>query len=294
MSLLEKFINLIVLFGSALIATLAFGFTACSEEDDDPNDMISGSNNNYSINYTNSSSDTSRGYKTTTFRHRGALTQITFNKDSLEESGAMSVIWDLESNATRSATEPRTFNIAGLTVKKSGSGYVAVPYVSVYKNVVDMQLRNFGTGQSVTATTGSNKGTAYTATETEVLKLSSTSFAVTPDATTGAVTVTINAVEETDSDDNYTGNYVVSFYAGAYTDDTISSATAAKTATITYKQMGYKAYDSTATDTTNMLSSKNRLPENYNAVYANVYTGKTLNATWKYIGTYSSADVVEE
>lgn len=270
-------------------------FTGCkAEDDDDENGMISGSNNNYTLSYTNTTSDVSRGYNATTFKHRGALTQITFNKDSLEANGAMAVIWDLESNSSRTATEPRNFNIAGLRIVKNGSSYYAQPYVSVYKNVVDIQALNFGVGQEITATTGTNKGKAFTATENEIIKLGTAEqFSVTPDSTTGAVTVTIDAVEEK-SGDNYTGNYTVNFYAGAYDSTTVLNATVAKTATITASQMGYKTYDSTATDTTNMLGSNNRLPQRNSAVYANVYANKTCNGSWEFVKTYSSAEVVEE
>ena len=281
-----------VLFGSAVMAALMFGFVSCAAEDDDELNLISGSGNNYSVSYTNTESSNIRGYDTTATKHRGALTQITFNKDSLDCNGAMAFIWDLESNSGRAVKDPRVFNIAGLRIVKNGSNYYAQPYVSVYKNITDIQEVNLGADSG-------NLAEGSAAKETEILSLSTANqFSVTPDSTTGAVTVTINAYEETDTDFNnkttYTGNYIVDFYAGAVGKDALESSKAEKSKKITYEQMGYKAYDSTASDKTNMLASDNRLPQKTNAVYANVYTGKTLNGTYKFIDTYSDAEVVEE
>ncbi len=270
------------------MAALVFGFASCSEDDDDEFNLISGSGNNYSVSYTNTESSNVRGYDTTATKHRGALTQITFNKDSLDCNGAMAFIWDLESNSGRSAKDPRVFNIAGLRIVKNSTSYYAQPYVSVYKDITNIQEINLGADSG-------NLAEGSSATEKEILKLSTENqFSVTPDSTTGAVTVTINAYEETDSAGAYTGNYLVDFYSGAVDENNLPSSKAAKSETITYKQMGYKAYDSTATDKTNMLASDNRIPQKTNAVYANVYSGKTLNGTYKFIKTYSDAEVVEE
>ena len=65
-------------------------FTSCGEEeDDDENNMLAGSNNDYTLSYDNSTgTDTSRGYKVTKNNHRGALCQITLNKEGTSGSGA--------------------------------------------------------------------------------------------------------------------------------------------------------------------------------------------------------------
>lgn len=288
MNLLEKISNLIVLFGSALIATLAFGFTACSEDDDDPNDMISGSNNNYSISYTNSSADTSRGYKTTTFKHAGSLVQITMNSDSTK--GAMGYIWDLESNSSRAVAAPRVFCIAGFNYNYTAEGKVAY-YVSRYKNVVDIEASNFGTDSPITY-----NGTAYTAEENAKIALSTkNSFTPTKDSS-GNVVVTIDVYEDgvwswNDAKTerkytSYNGGYVVEIYDGAVTLSEIANgtATAVDSTSFTASELGYTVSD----------SSKSVVSQFNGAVYANVYANSTLNGSWKYLETYKSADVVEE
>lgn len=275
-----------VLFGSAILAALVFGFAGCTEEDDDDNDMISGSGNNYSISYTNDSSDTSRGYNTTSTKHLGSICQITFNKDSLSNNGAMAYIWDLEADSSRAAKDVRRFCIAGLRIVSTGSEYKAQPYVSIYKNVVDIMANNFGVGTELTATEGKGKGTSYTAKETEKIKLGTeTQFSVTPDSTTGAVTVTVK-VEPVDESNSYSKSaatkFAVDFYAGAYDESTIKSASTAASTTISASELGY-------------TGDNTYLKQQSAAVYANVYQGKTLNGSWKYVKDYAEAEeVVEE
>ncbi len=250
--------------------------------------MISGSNNNYSISYTNTSDDTSRGYKTTTFKHAGSLCQITLNSDSSE--GAMGYIWDLESNSSRAVAAPRVFCIAGFNYNHTATGKVAY-YVSRYKNVVDIEAENFGTTSSITY-----NGTSYTATENEKIALSpSNSFTPTKDSS-GNVVVTFDVYEDgtwswNDSKTkrvytSYNGGYVVDIYDGAVTLSQIAtgSVTAKDSATFSASELGYDVTD----------SSKSVVSQFNGAVYANVYANSTVNGSWKYLETYKSADVVEE
>jgi hypothetical protein len=83
-----------VLLGSAVLAAAAIGFMGCAD-DDDPNDMISGSNNNYSIEYTNDSTETSRGYNSTNLKHAGSLVKVNFDASSTTQGGVMGMIFDL-------------------------------------------------------------------------------------------------------------------------------------------------------------------------------------------------------
>ncbi|MBQ3966750.1 MAG: hypothetical protein II684_07970, partial [Treponema sp.] len=69
-----------VLFGAAILA-MVFGFASCKNEDD-ANEMIKGSGSNYTIAYTNDSSETSRGYSSTKMGHDGALVKFTFKSPS--------------------------------------------------------------------------------------------------------------------------------------------------------------------------------------------------------------------
>lgn len=250
--------------------------------------MITGSNNNYSISYTNSSSDTSRGYKTTTFKHAGSLIQITMNRDSTK--GAMGYIWDLESNSSRAVAAPRVFCIAGFNYNYTASNKVAY-YVSRYKDVVDIEASNFGTDSSITY-----NGTSYRATENAKIELSSAnSFTPTKDSN-GNVVVTIDVYEDgtwawNDAKTkrvytSYNGGYVVAIYDGAVTLSEIANGTvtAVNSASFTASELGY----SSTASTSSVVSQANC------AVYANVYVNSTLNGSWKYLEGYKSADVVEE
>ncbi|MCR4822976.1 MAG: hypothetical protein K5873_08920, partial [Treponema sp.] len=219
----------------ALIAT-SLCFVACkAEEDDDENNMLSGSNNDYSLSYDNTASTSvSRGYKTTTFKHKGSLCQITIKKEGDLNGAAMGYIWDLAStDASASAEElaravsekPRNFCIVGFNYNQTATNKVAY-YVSRYTNVYDIQAKNFGT-DGVTV-----NGATQKAVETEYLKLNTTnSFSPTLDSDKNVV-VTVNVYEETESDGKTTtGGYVVDIYDGAITKDTLASATPKKTTT---------------------------------------------------------------
>ena len=188
-------------FSMAAALAMAVSFTGCKEEDDDDeNNMLSGSNNNYSISYKNESTSVSRGYKTTTFKHLGSLCQMTMSADSAN-SGAMGYIWDLESNSERAEKDPRRFFIVGFNY----DGSDIKPYVSLYKNVTDLQLQNFGaTGQKET---GANT-TANGATEKEYIALGSKKLTQKAD-NDGNIVLTVDVKEGTDASGNYDGTYIV-------------------------------------------------------------------------------------
>lgn len=111
-----------------------FGFASCSSEDDDDDfNIITGSGNDYTASYTNDTDSNARGYDTTQAKHRGALIQLTFDKNSLSANGAMAFIWDLESNSGRSVKDPRVFNIAGLRIVTDSGKYYAQPMYQFIK-----------------------------------------------------------------------------------------------------------------------------------------------------------------
>ena len=187
--------------GAAALMVTSLCFVGCKDEDDDDeNNMLSGSNNNYSISYKNESTSVSRGYKTTTFKHLGSLCQMTMSADSAN-SGAMGYIWDLESNSERAEKDPRRFFIVGFNY----DGSDIKPYVSLYKNVTDLQLQNFGaTGQKET---GANT-TANGATEKEYIALGSKKLTQKAD-NDGNIVLTVDVKEGTDASGNYDGTYIV-------------------------------------------------------------------------------------
>ena len=125
----------VAVFAGAMV----FGLASCGAGDDDPNNMINGSNKVYTIDYTNESKDISRGYHPTAYKHAGAAVQLDFeNASNTVEGGVMGLIFDLEEK-----DGAKSFNIIGVkTTNASGSlGY----YVSRFENVTDIQADNFGT-----------------------------------------------------------------------------------------------------------------------------------------------------
>ncbi|MEE0885485.1 MAG: hypothetical protein UIB61_01120 [Treponema sp.] len=279
-----------------LVAAMATMFVGCkAEDDDDDANAIKGSANHYTVNYTNDTEDTYRAYDTTTYKHAGALWQITLLKDS--KSGALGYIWDLESDSTRAAKAVRRFCIAGFNYNHTAKDKVAY-YVSGYKNVVDISAANFGTAKDITATEGKHKGESFKAVEKEFISLNSThSFEPTKDSD-GNVIVTFDVYEDGDWTWNgskrkytsYNGGYVVDIYDGAVTSQEIAAETAADNKKDSVKiPADYLGYKTDSSDTT-----KSIVKQQPAAVYINAYKGTTLNGKWDCEDTYKEAIVVEE
>ena len=92
-----------IILGSAILA-MAMGFVSCSD-DDDPYNMISGSNNHYSINHTNDTAQIQRGISSTVFKHAGGTLTVSFDTlnstygadaNGVKRAGVMGIIFDLE------------------------------------------------------------------------------------------------------------------------------------------------------------------------------------------------------
>lgn len=129
-----------VLLSSAVAAALVFGFVGCKADEDDPNNMISGSGKNYSIAYTNEDSKISRGYVPTAFAHAGAAVQIDFTeltKDTAK-AGVMGLIFDLDTADDGS----RSFDVIGVRASDENGGIDY--YISRFTGVTDIQDNNFG------------------------------------------------------------------------------------------------------------------------------------------------------
>lgn len=125
---------------TTVAAAAVIGLTSCGSGDDDPNNMIKGSNSKYSIDYTNDSTKISRGYCDTTYKHAGAAVQFTFKNQSAEKagSGVMGLIFDLAG----SKKTTRSFDVVGVkTVDGSNKLHY---YISRYTGVKDIQDDNFG------------------------------------------------------------------------------------------------------------------------------------------------------
>lgn len=307
-------VSRILKIGALALLASSLVFVACKKEDDDDDYGIisKDDSDNFTINYTNSESSVNRGYKTTRLKHSGALTQITMNKVSAS-SGAMGYIWDLESadkdgNYSRAAKDTRRFLIAGFNCAQSGNSYFVNPYVSLYKDVLDIQANNFGVaGTTKKETEEATK--VGDATETEYLKLGSKSLSVTPDSTTGDFVITLDVYESGKWDWNenktkrvytsYDGGYNVDIYVGALTTKEVAEKnTPDAEATIPAKDLGYleALQEKYANDANKLakITEDNIVKQQSCAAYANVYAGKTLKGSIKYADTYSADEVVEE
>ena len=315
--------KLLAAFSVAAMLVTALSVTGCKkeEDDDDPVGAITGSNNNYAVNYNNTNgyaADTAndtkansagvyRAWNRTTWQHQGALTKITLKKGNGaagKNDGVMGVAWDLQTTDGKDAaseTAAETFNVFGL---RNYNGTLQC-YVSRYFNITNKQANNFG----ATATSTTNPATTPTvATEYDVsggfnnlwsagsgdevtvwvdvfAKLSSSS--VNGDDEGLPLSKTILGSEYTNAD---FGSWFVVFYNADPTAEanakTLQTAGNTKTFVIPAKTASAvgSGYDSSMTAKT----------QRKQAVYANIYKGGWLNGAWQYVKTYHNADVVEE
>ncbi len=265
---------------------------SCSEDDDDPNEMITGSNKNYSINYDNSdSSATSRGYKTTTFKHLGELVKITINnQSSSSKDGVIGFIWDLKQSksvdgAAVTDSGYQNFFAVGIRNNKETPEY----YISKFFNVTDLQADNFGAWDSSTnkAVTVSSHADGIAKTTPAELVVSNFKSLTSSVLSNGTLTVYVDiypvysgskyGVDIANHSSDADGSYVVDFYNA---DPTDSSANATKLDSVVI-----------GTDSTGYTAK----PDQYTlGVYANVYGYKTLNGAWYLAKDYADAEVVEE
>ena len=92
-----------------IAAAALFAFAGCSDADD-PNEMITGSNKKYEIDYTNTPEVIRRGYHSTAYKHAGAAVQLDFeNASNTVEGGVMGLIFDLEEK-----DGAKSFNVIGV------------------------------------------------------------------------------------------------------------------------------------------------------------------------------------
>lgn len=269
-----------ILMSGALVAALAFGVMGCkAEDDDDELKALSGSNNDYSVDFKNEGNDVYRAYHTTTFKHAGALCQVTMNTSN-GGKGAMGYIWDLESNLTRAEKEPRRFFIVGFNYDYTAKDKVAY-YVSRYSNVTDIEAINFGAPSNG-------------ADEKEYIKLNATNVCVPTIDANGDLTMTFNVyegyTEGADGKKTYDGTYHVDIYNGKVEKDALGTTKTVATCTISADDVGYKTAESDVTKPICGASANQK----QGAVYVNVYKGNTLKGKWHYADTYRAAEVVED
>ena len=249
-----------ILATAAVAAVVAFGFMACAaEEDDDELKAITGSNNDYSINFPNTGNDMYRAYATTYNKHLGGLCQITIEKDAVGD-GSIGYMFDLESNPARAEKDPRTFCLVGFNLATPGT---AKPYVSRYNNITDIQAVNFG------ATVNAPSGPS----EKEYIELGSKLINLADCEVNGKYVLTVDV-----NGSNKDTGYVVNIYKGKVEKNELTSKEPFATTTI---------------PATDLYPTTKKLDQKSAAVYVNVYAGKTMKAEWHYADTYSADEIAE-
>lgn len=281
---------------AALLATAGV-FVSCAEDDDDPENAITGSGSNYEINYANSSkTDIYRAYKTTTFKHEGELVKITLNnQETTTHNGAMGFIWDLCKSKDAAPVTSGTETITPVATDENLKNFFVVGfrnnstapqmYISKFFNVSDLQADNFGA--KTTVTTHQAGITATEPKELEVVKAWNVAdlsdIDIASDKTLTFWVDIYPVFENSKYGVNYAahanlaaGSYVVEVYAADPTGDTPGDPVFVKT--IATNITGY-----TAEPTQHTL-----------AVYANVQPEKTLSGSWNLAKDYAADEVVEE
>ena len=253
-----------------IAAAALFAFAGCSDADD-PNEMITGSNKNYEIDYTNTTEEISRGYHSTAYKHAGAAVQLDFENVSKNvNAGVMGLIFDLEEK-----DGVKSFNVIGVKTNNANGelGY----YVSRFENVTDIQAENFGTKLKENPA----KETVYV-----------TAFAKAngvKNAEKDTITVYAYAIEKLNT---ATQKYEYEVYL-LYADTQIGKLDKdGNLVTEDGKAIDLSGVEPVATIPTEYTGSQPT--QKKLAVYANVYDGKTLKGTWTYRGDYKEVGVDED
>lgn len=253
-----------------IAAAALFAFAGCSDADD-PNEMITGSNKNYEIDYTNTTKDVSRGYHSTAYKHAGAAVQLDFENVSKNvNAGVMGLIFDLEEK-----DGVKSFNVIGVKTNNANGelGY----YVSRFENVTDIQAENFGTKLKENPA----KETVYV-----------TAFAKAngvKNAEKDTITVYAYAIEKLNESKQKYEYEVYLLYADTKIGKLDKDGNLVSEDGKAINLSDVKPVATIPTEYTGSQPAQKKL-----AVYANVYGEKTLKGTWTYRGDYKEVGVDED
>lgn len=266
-----------IILGSAILA-MAMSFVSCSD-DDDPYNMISGSNNHYSINHTNDTDQVQRGISSTVFKHAGGTLKVSFDTvnstytggSSKQRAGIMGVIFDLDEVEGK-----KNFYVIGMrSVGKNetpGKKEKAIEYyISKFENITDLQAVNFGAPDP--AANGYVEPEAGEPKETVVVGTWSNASAWNTD---GVDSILVYIAQEPDEDSQYDYNVYLldpstELDSNGVPTASLAEITPAKTIDVNYPELTQKKL----------------------SVYANVYGNQTLVGNWDYQGTYKQVSLEE-
>lgn len=267
---------------AATLLTSAFVFSSCSEEDD-PNDMLKEVNqNNYTIEYTNDGTETSRGYITTNLKHAGAIVKINFESTSSTNGGVMGVIFDYQDNATNS--KAKDFYVIGI---QNTTATAPKYYISKFEGVTNLQKPNFGAPTD--GTVGTDTADTTAGTKETVVKTAFTAVPTGVTDTSSGTTLYVYYVEKATSETDY--DFEVYFLPKSV----VESLGAIKDADLgALKDKDGNEVDISSYKVTTIDSSYTSLQQNKFGVYGNVYAGKNVKGSWTIVDTYKEADVVED
>ena len=260
---------------AALAGAMVFGLVSCGAGDDDPNNMINGSNKVYTIDYTNESKDVSRGYNTTAYKHAGAAVQLDFeNASNTVGGGVMGLIFDLEEK-----DGAKSFNVVGVKTNDANGelGY----YVSRFENVTDIQADNFGT-----------KLKENPAKETPYAPKTGGTFGKAngvKNAEKDTITVYAYAIEKLNESTKKYEYKVYLLHADTQIGKLDKDGNLVAEDGTEIDLSGVEPVATIPTEYTGSQPTQKKL-----AVYANVYGEKTLKGTWTYRGDYKEVGVDED
>ncbi len=250
-----------------MVATAAIiGFVGCKATVDDPEEAITGSGNDYSVDYDNTSgTENYRAYHSTDLKHAGALVKVTFDKKDVGSS-KMGVIFDLHDNTTNG--DAKDFYIIGL-----GTSSTRNFYVSKFTNVTQLREDNFGT-----------KLTENPAKEKIIVDLGDEDLTIPAADADGKVTMYV---------------YFKAFNNGSYEYAVLNiTDTTADTIKISETSLSKLTTDLQASNilTSGTISNAftgTTIPQNQLAVYAMITPGAHLTGSWKY-SMYKEAEEIAE
>ena len=270
-----------------LVATAAvIGFAGCKQVDD-VNEAITGKNNDYAVDYENTSDENYRAYKSTSLKHAGALVKVTFESPDENNFSKMGLIFDLHDSKT--VADAKDFYIIGLAGTSKDKNF----YVSKMESIVDIQADNFGA--KTTAAAGEPK-------ETEFVALSSANkITLPPKDANGNISVYVYYKAFANGKD---GTANKGYYEWGIFNFTEEQATAAKAfmkdetetgaSLKTLKALGSAPLTEGTMKDAFDLGTGGALPQNQIAVYAMITKKSSLKGTWKFLDMYKEAEEITE
>ncbi len=225
-----------ILISSILAAAMAFGMLGCVMNED-AHDIISVKGDTASIDYTNTSDEVYRGFRTLRTKHTDAVAVVTIdtnktnsnlNPDNGKSGGVFGFVFDLQKGKdtpTDATKEVEVYDFTAVAVRWNNTTSKLETYVSRFEKIDPTKMDGGSNFRDVNGImigqTKDKDGNSVTckASEIEYLKGSnttkSTSFAeingLTPDSN-GIIKVAIEVVAELNNENKPTGKYSVKYY----------------------------------------------------------------------------------